>query len=302
MTIRMERPTRSIWLDITQRCPLECVHCYADSGPTQSHGTMTADHWWSTIDQAARLGVRRVTMIGGEPTLHPHFGAMLCHALDAGLKVEVYSNLFAIPARIWELLKLPGVHLATSYYSDDLTQHDAITTRPGSHAKTRANIAKAVTLGIPIRVGLINLTDRQRTDQARAELIGLGVDPNAIGADFVRAFGRGAGQDGPDESHSCGGCGHGKAAILPDGSVTPCVFTRTATAGNVTTDTLADVLGGERFAAQVSRLDSLRDAAIRCVPDAAGNPQDARAVHRDACEPDTECTPGYPLSGCNPRH
>ncbi len=60
-----------LWLEITGRCGLSCSHCYARSGPSGSHGTMTADDWRSVISQAAGLGVSMVQFIGGEPTLHP---------------------------------------------------------------------------------------------------------------------------------------------------------------------------------------------------------------------------------------
>lgn len=31
-------PLRFLWLEITGRCQLACAHCYADSGPTGTHG------------------------------------------------------------------------------------------------------------------------------------------------------------------------------------------------------------------------------------------------------------------------
>jgi hypothetical protein len=64
-----------LWLEITGRCGLGCSHCYAGSGPSGSHGAMTAGDWRSVISQAADLGVSMVQFIGGEPTLHPDFAA-----------------------------------------------------------------------------------------------------------------------------------------------------------------------------------------------------------------------------------
>ena len=45
-----------IWLELTSRCNLECVHCYANSSPHQplSEG-MTRDDWRETLDHAASL-------------------------------------------------------------------------------------------------------------------------------------------------------------------------------------------------------------------------------------------------------
>jgi hypothetical protein len=58
------------------------------------------------------------------------------------------------------------VSLATSYYSDLAAEHDKVTGRRGSHARTRANIAQAVARQIPIRAGIIGILDHQRVQQA----------------------------------------------------------------------------------------------------------------------------------------
>jgi hypothetical protein len=63
--------------------------------------------------------------------------------------VTVFSNLVHIRPDLWKLFSIPGVSLATSYYSDDPGQHEAITGRRGSYAKTRGNIAEAIKRGIP---------------------------------------------------------------------------------------------------------------------------------------------------------
>lgn len=60
-----------LWLEITGKCQLACEHCYADSGPTGSHGNTTGADWMRVIDEASELGVEMVQFIGGEPPLHP---------------------------------------------------------------------------------------------------------------------------------------------------------------------------------------------------------------------------------------
>jgi MoaA/NifB/PqqE/SkfB family radical SAM enzyme len=48
-----------VWLEITGKCQLQCSHCYADSGPSGTHGRMSTPDWLRVIDQAAGLGVKR---------------------------------------------------------------------------------------------------------------------------------------------------------------------------------------------------------------------------------------------------
>ncbi|WP_131765624.1 radical SAM protein [Candidatus Protofrankia californiensis] len=273
-------PTRFLWLEITGRCQLTCVHCYADSSPQGGHGAMTASDWIRLIEDAAEHGIEMVQFIGGEPTVHPAFPDLVTHALAVGLRVEMFTNLYRVTPTLWDLFsRQPGVQLATSYYSDDPTQHDAITGRSGSHTRTRENIAEAVRRKIPLRVGIIGVNDAQRVDQARADLAALGVTD--IGYDQMRAFGRGA--HAMNEADTCGQCGHGTAAIGPDGTVSPCVFTRHAVVGNARREPLRTVLDSDAFRTQVAWLDQVRRSEeTACMPNMKCGP-------RSSCQP--SCTP-----------
>ncbi|WP_240803227.1 radical SAM protein [Streptomyces sp. A1499] len=99
MTIAPEAPAplRFLSLENTGRCQLTCPSlCYAASGPTRSHGSMSEDDWFRTIDHAIALGAEGVQLIGGEPTLHPSFVPIAQRALDAGLRVRIYSDFVRI--------------------------------------------------------------------------------------------------------------------------------------------------------------------------------------------------------------
>ncbi len=191
----------------------------------------------------------------------------------------MYTNLTHVRDSWWDLFACPRVSLATSYYSDDLGQHDAITGRRRSHARTRANIAEAVRRGVPLRAGIITVREGQRAAQAHSELQALGV--TRIGSDRLRHLGRAAGVGQPDVSD----CGLGVAAILPSGDVTPCVMARWLTVGNVRETPLAEILSGPAMA-----------GAVAVIPAGAGH-----ACNPDLCRPDSDgdicqppCRPGVP--------
>ncbi|MHC0430796.1 radical SAM protein [Streptomyces sp. O3] len=161
---------RFLWLDLTRKCQLQCAHCYNASGPDGDHGTMTREHWFEVLAQACKLGVSGVQLIGGEVTLHPHAIELAKRAWEVGLRVEVFSNLVHVSDAWWELLQRDGMSLATSYYSDRAEEHNAMTGRR-SHGRTRANISKAVRLGVPLRVGVIG-DDEDRIRAAQRGLTG----------------------------------------------------------------------------------------------------------------------------------
>ncbi|MFH8491962.1 radical SAM/SPASM domain-containing protein [Streptomyces longisporoflavus] len=277
-----------LWLDLTRKCQLRCLHCLNDSGPEGQHGEMTRADWLRVIDQGAATDVRAVQLFGGEPLLHPNSLELAEHALRHGMAVEVYSNLVHVPGPWWDVLRRSGASLATSYYSDSPEEHNAITRRP-SHARTRANIIRAVTLHIPIRVGIIDCGTGQRVGHARRELTAMGVE--RITSDTARPFGRAACGREPNTSGLCGRCGDARASVGPDGMVTPCVFSTWLSAGNVRDGSLEDILVGNAMVAAKALISS---SIIRL----GGNGGD----DDDDNDNEDECSPGFPGSECTPRN
>jgi MoaA/NifB/PqqE/SkfB family radical SAM enzyme len=219
-----------LWAEITGRCQLACGHCYSDSGPRSTHGIMTPRDWMRVIDEAAAVRCRSMQFIGGEPTLHPALPALVRHALRRGMAVEVYSNLVQVTPGLWGTFELPGVSLATSYYSSDATQHDAITGRR-SHGRTWANIVEATRRGIALRVGMVAIVDGQHVDAAVAQLRDLGI--TGISVDRVRRVGRGrGGRDTVDDPRElCGQCARAQLMVAPDRTAHPCTMVQVAAAG-----------------------------------------------------------------------
>lgn len=277
---RPATPLAFLSLELTSRCQLTCPgQCYAEAGPTRGHGDLTSENWHGLIDEAAVLGARTVQFIGGEPTLHPAFAELVEHALRVGLGVRVHSNLFKVRAEHWPLFEDPRVSLATSYYSDDAEQHDAITGRAGSHAATRASILEAVRRGVKLRAAIVDHGNGQRVEQARDEMEALGV---AVSVDEVRGVGRAADGLLPSTSALCGRCANGKAAVLPDGSLAPCEMARFLATGDVRETSLAEVLASPGWAKARESVPA-RTSADPCGPDCG--PSDDSSSGGGTCGP-----------------
>lgn len=282
-----------VWLEITGKCQLECVHCYAESGPGGNHGNMGESDWLRAIDQTADLGVRMVQFIGGEPTLHPSLPTLVDQVLAWGIEVEVYTNLVHVRPALWDSFAQPGVHLATSYYSCSAEEHASITRRP-SYERTKANIREAIRRSIPLRVGVVNLAEGQRSDRAIEELREIGVTD--IGTDNLRQVGRGVRADGAGLDQLCGHCGTDKVAVSPTGEVWPCVFARWMPVGNVREQSLGEILSGSRMTEADRRLRAHFEATTVTGhgPDFCGP---------ENCPPETFCGPGRcpPAISCGPK-
>jgi MoaA/NifB/PqqE/SkfB family radical SAM enzyme len=268
---------RLLWAELGLECQIECLHCYAGAGPRRGFGAMTADDWERVITEAVGLGVERVTFIGGEPTLHPALSRLVRLVVNLGRKAEIYSNMVRVTPALWELFELPGVSLAASWYTSNREEHAAITGGHDTWRQTRANVARTVKLGIPIRVGMVDgIVPGQRTDGGERELRELGVSD--IGRDRLREFGRGT---VAAPSQACGRCGHGRAAVLPDGTVTPCPMTRFLATGNVRETSLGK--------------------ALEAMPGATtGLPRPVRACDPDDDNDDIPCSPLCTPNACKP--
>lgn len=282
-------------LEITGSCQINCLHCYADSGPRGGHGTMTTSDWERVIGQAATLGVRTAQLIGGEPLISPHFPRLVRRALDAGLNVNVFSNLVRVTPAGWALLTSPGVSLSTSWYTADPEVHARITGSKIAWASTRANIAEAVRHGIRVRVVIIDgIMPGQDPEAAEAELRAVGV--TEIRVRRVQKAGRAAAEEQQDDlPELCGHCGIGRAAILPDGQFTPCVIARGMHTGNVMETPIRGILGGQAWRDALASVPRMSDD---CPPASDGNdcpPASEPACGPSYCGPDTGDTLGIPV-------
>jgi MoaA/NifB/PqqE/SkfB family radical SAM enzyme len=300
------RDTRFMWLEITGNCQLECGHCYADSGPGKGSGKLTADHWILILSEAALGGVRQVQFIGGEPTTHPALPRLIEHAVAVGLRVEVFSNLVSLRKQVWQALTLPGVSLATSYYSASSETHDRITGRVGSHGRTKSNIIEALRLGIPLRVGVVQILENQDVQSAMDDLLSVGVQPDAITFDDVRGVGRGReSRECTTENELCGRCANGVLAIMPDGRVQPCVFSRGERfeVGDLLQDDFSSVLVSDRLYGVRQHLSSVfldrARTGLDCLP--VEQPQNCGPACSPSCIPMGNCNPVVNPGPCNPQ-
>jgi MoaA/NifB/PqqE/SkfB family radical SAM enzyme len=143
--------------------------------------------------------------------------------------------------------------------------HAGITGSQASYARTRASIAEAVRRGIPVRAAIVETVENQGIEQAAAELRRLGVTDIRIRR--AQGVGRAArGTSGHDVSELCGNCGVDRAAVLPDGQLTPCVVGRWLACGNVRDTPLAEILSGAAWRHTMTLVPRHAEGRSDCPP------------------------------------
>jgi len=309
-----------LWLEITEKCNLECSHCYADSGPRRElRGKMALEDWYRAIRESADLGCRQMQFIGGEPTLHPDLIRMIECASACGYTfIEVFTNATVLSDSLLRVLVTSGVHVATSFYSDDPDIHDGITGRSGSFWRTAAGIKRLIASGLQVRAGFIETRENVgHGERAWLYLNDLGVYDIKI--DFQRGVGRGAQALYSPEpmSQLCGECWKGKLCVTPSGAAYPCVFSRFAQVGTARNG-IRQIVDGEElmaFRANSARMSGgsssaqfrgdpgsvnpLPGCSPMCVP--CGPDKFNKCDPAAPCSPQTRCMPACsPGSPCSP--
>ena len=101
-----------LWLELTGRCNLQCVHCYTESDPWSGHrDLLSAEDYEDVMSQAYALGCRQVQLIGGEPQLNPSFDRLLRRSVEIGFEfVEVFSNLTRLSGETLDFSAGNGIH------------------------------------------------------------------------------------------------------------------------------------------------------------------------------------------------
>jgi molybdenum cofactor biosynthesis enzyme MoaA len=293
-----------LWIELTNRCNLECVHCYAGSSPHGDDCSLSPGDHATLLADAHALGCRQVQFIGGEPTLNRTLPSLIRLASDLGYElIEVYTNLVALSDALIECFVRHHVRIATSVYANDPVLHDRITTREGSWLRTTANIRRVLSEGLTLRASIIEMeTNRGCTEATKAWLHEMGV--TEIGTDRLRQFGRAASasQKGSDQGcelgELCGNCAHGTLCVGPDGAVAPCIMSKPWTVGSLQHETLASIVNSETLRgtrqAIYEQTVAHRELAM------GGCQPDSRNPCGPDCGPNSLCSPCSPKGHCGP--
>jgi len=80
------------WLTINRKCNLRCKWCYASPDRFKGTTNMLLQTVQKSIDLFKGLPLKRVILIGGEPTIHPDFLTIVRMIKDANLVPVVITN------------------------------------------------------------------------------------------------------------------------------------------------------------------------------------------------------------------
>lgn len=109
----VDAPYRKALVQINEDCNLRCAHCFV-AATRIGRQMPLADVIDTAIPRLAGCRVQRVTLTGGEPTIHPEFMVIVRAFRNAGMDVGICTNATTLKDdQIGELASL-GVHCNVS--------------------------------------------------------------------------------------------------------------------------------------------------------------------------------------------
>ena len=166
-------PRFCVW-ELTLACDMRCQHCGSFAG-TKRPDELTFDEQLSVAEQLIRLGCEKVTLGGGEPTLHPRWYQLGKYLTDGGVRVNIISNGWGWDER--QLRHAFDANLANIAFSlDGFEQaHDQVR-KPGSFARVVAAAELSIAAGMPTSIVThINQLNCRDLGRFRDLLGGLGI-------------------------------------------------------------------------------------------------------------------------------
>lgn len=140
-----------VW-NMTRRCNLKCVHCYARSEDISYDNELTHEQSLAMIDDLADFGVPVLLFSGGEPLVHPRLVEYAQYAVSRGMRAVISTNGTLITREKAKQLKAIGLSYVGISLDGLEATHDAFRGVTGSYQKVMQAIENCQHAGI--KVGL----------------------------------------------------------------------------------------------------------------------------------------------------
>jgi radical SAM protein with 4Fe4S-binding SPASM domain len=157
---------RNVYLYITEACQLRCEHCYVGERLERAL-KMSLPRIVDTLTIWRRMGGSKLTILGGEPTLHPDYGAAIRVARQLGYEHVITTTNAQKPAlkKFRELEPADFAYVQVSLDGGSAESHDRIRGE-GTFDTALATIAELTARGFDTRI-ICTVNRANRSDVMR---------------------------------------------------------------------------------------------------------------------------------------
>ncbi len=143
-------------IEVSDRCPLDCAHCYnnlpMDDSSARNREMSLADHK-RLLDELAEMGCLWLLYTGGEIFARHDFLEIYTYAKQKGFIVTLFTNGTMITERIADYLKaFPPFAIEITLYGGTKETYEALTGVPGSYEKCFRGIKLLLDRNLPLKL------------------------------------------------------------------------------------------------------------------------------------------------------
>ena len=151
-----ERVPLQVSIEVTRRCPLECLHCYnnlpmGDLDAKQRE--LTKEEHFRVLDELVELGCFWILYTGGEIFARKDFLQIYTYAKKKGFLITLFTNGTIINEQIADYLKeWPPFAIEITLYGRTRETYEALTMIPGSYDRCLRGINLLKARGLPVKL------------------------------------------------------------------------------------------------------------------------------------------------------
>ncbi len=142
------RPGYAVW-ELTLRCDLACRHCGSRAGRARPD-ELSTDEALDLVRQMHELGVREITIIGGEAYLHDGWFAIARAIRDAGMTLSMTTGGRGMTSERAREARDAGIQSVSVSVDALEPMHDALRGVAGSYASAMDALRNLRAVGIPV--------------------------------------------------------------------------------------------------------------------------------------------------------
>lgn len=174
-------------MELTERCNLECAHCYINLPANDQQARreeLTYGQLCGILDQIAEEGCLTLLLTGGEPLLRPDFLDIYAYAKRKGFLITLFTNGTMLTPEIADVLQEWHPFLVEiTLYGITPETYERVTGVPGSYQRCMKGIQLLRERDIPFKLKIVVMTLNQReftAVQQYASDLGVGFRYDAI--------------------------------------------------------------------------------------------------------------------------
>lgn len=130
MAIEFDRTSYVVW-EITLKCNLACSHCGSRAGDAR-HDELSTAEALDLVSQMADLGIKEVTLIGGEAFMRPDWLEIAAEIDRLGMWCSITTGGLGISATMARQMQVAGIKSASVSVDGLEATHDRLRGKPGS--------------------------------------------------------------------------------------------------------------------------------------------------------------------------